>query len=229
MADVEIDGTIYSDVSSVVLAGADGEEVAFFLPALQAKTVTPTALGVTVTPDEGYTGLSGVTVEPVTAAVDDAIASEHILAGVTILGVPGGIETYAGADTVTPKAEAQVLATAGKLLPSDLVVQAVDFSSHVAFGTRTTAASAESFTVSGLPFRPSRLVCALMPSMANLPQNAAAAMAWSEEDAVAALSYYTGTLWSTASAVFTASEGSIQVTASGKLFPAGSYSYIAVG
>lgn len=62
-------------------------------PVLQNKTVTPTTSQQTVTADEGKDGLGTVTVNAVTAAIDENITATNIKNGVTILGVTG---TYAG-------------------------------------------------------------------------------------------------------------------------------------
>lgn len=61
---------------------------------LESKTVTPSTDDVTVEPTgEGKIGLSSVTVEAVTAAIDANITAGNIKKGVTILGVEG---TYEG-------------------------------------------------------------------------------------------------------------------------------------
>lgn len=65
------------------------------IPDLQAKTVNPSTSQQTVTPDQGKDGLSSVTVNAVTAAIDANIQAENILDGITILGVTG---TDAGYD-----------------------------------------------------------------------------------------------------------------------------------
>lgn len=62
-------------------------------PVLEDKTVTPTTAEQTITAGEGYDGLGTVTVNAVTAAIDENIVAENIKSGVTILGVTG---TYDG-------------------------------------------------------------------------------------------------------------------------------------
>lgn len=59
----------------------------------QTKTVNPSTSRQTVTPDEGYNGLTQVTVEAVTAAIDADIVAGNIKKDVNILGVVG---TYEG-------------------------------------------------------------------------------------------------------------------------------------
>lgn len=62
-------------------------------PELQEKSVSPTTSQQTITPDNGKDGLSKVTVNAVTAAIDENIVAGNIKSGVTILGVTG---TYDG-------------------------------------------------------------------------------------------------------------------------------------
>lgn len=63
-------------------------------PTLENKTVAPTTAEQTITAGEGYDGLGTVTVNAVTAAIDENIVAANIKSGVTILGVTG---TYEGA------------------------------------------------------------------------------------------------------------------------------------
>lgn len=59
---------------------------------LQEKTATPTTSQQLITADEGYDGLSSVTVEAVTNTIDSNILAENIKKGVSILGVEGSFE-----------------------------------------------------------------------------------------------------------------------------------------
>ena len=61
-------------------------------PVLQAKTAEPATTAQVVTADEGYDGLSSVTVDAVTAAIDANITPGNIKQGVEILGVEGTLE-----------------------------------------------------------------------------------------------------------------------------------------
>lgn len=58
-------------------------------PNLQNKTVTPTTSKQTITAGSNYDGLGTVTVNAVTAAIDENIVAGNIKDGVTILGVTG--------------------------------------------------------------------------------------------------------------------------------------------
>lgn len=62
-------------------------------PTLENKTVTPSTSEQTITAGTDYDGLGTVTVNAVTAAIDDNIVAGNIKSGVTILGVAG---TYSG-------------------------------------------------------------------------------------------------------------------------------------
>lgn len=59
-------------------------------PALQDRTITPSTSKQTVKKtSDSYYGLGTVTVNAVTAAIDENIVAENIKSGVTILGVTG--------------------------------------------------------------------------------------------------------------------------------------------
>ena len=60
-------------------------------PVLQEKTITPETLPTVVGADDGYDGLSQVTVNP-----DTNLKAENIRSGKTIFGVDG---TFAGVNT----------------------------------------------------------------------------------------------------------------------------------
>ena len=62
-------------------------------PSLQDKTVTPSTSKQTIKCTSAYYGLGTVTVNAVTAAIDNNITAGNIKSGVTILGVEG---TYTG-------------------------------------------------------------------------------------------------------------------------------------
>ena len=61
-------------------------------PVTQEKTANASTTRVEVEPDDGYTGLSKVTIEPVSADIDPNIKSENIKSGITILGIEGNVE-----------------------------------------------------------------------------------------------------------------------------------------
>lgn len=71
-------------------------------PRLQSKTATPSISQQTIIPDNGYDGLSQVTIGAVTSSIDSNIQAGNIKQGVTILGVAG---SYAGGgSTLVPTA-----------------------------------------------------------------------------------------------------------------------------
>ena len=64
-------------------------------PVLQSKTITPTKLNQTITPDTGYDALSSVIVNGVTSDIDSNITAGNIKEGVSILGVTGTLKPVA--------------------------------------------------------------------------------------------------------------------------------------
>jgi hypothetical protein len=96
-------------------------------PTLQQKTVTPTTAQQTVTPDNGYDGLSKVTVNG-----DSNLVAANIAEGVSIFGVTGtyegsgggsgsgSIETYTGIINATVLMEADLDYT-----DADLTIQKI--------------------------------------------------------------------------------------------------------
>ena len=81
-------GRVLSDGNGHAYTGNGGGEAR-----LQAKETNPATSVVNVTPDAGYDGLSRVTVNAVTSAIDSNIQAGNIRSGVSILGVAG---THAG-------------------------------------------------------------------------------------------------------------------------------------
>ena len=77
----------------------------------QTKTLLPSTIPQTVTPDEGYT-LSSVTVDAVNNTIDSNIKAENIKSGVTILGITGsynGTPKLEQSKTATPATSQQVV------------------------------------------------------------------------------------------------------------------------
>ena len=100
----EILGTIDVNnygLQSMVAGGAD----------LQEKTATPTTSQQVIQADEGYDGLSSVTVNAVTSAIDENIIPTNIRTGKTILGVQGNLEPDKPDQnkTVTPSTSQQTV------------------------------------------------------------------------------------------------------------------------
>lgn len=83
-------GNIKKNVSILGVTGSYDPQ-----PILQEKTIDPATSIQGVQADAGYDGLSNVTINAVTAAIDPHIQPENILSGVTILDVTG---TDAGYD-----------------------------------------------------------------------------------------------------------------------------------
>ena len=82
-------------------------------PTLQEKTITPTTSSQTVTPDTNYDGLSKVTINGVTSAIDSDIKAINIRKGIDILGVTGTMEEYVApklqSKSATPKTTLQTI------------------------------------------------------------------------------------------------------------------------
>lgn len=75
---------------------------------LQAKIVSPATTSQTYGPDTGYVGLSTVTVNAVTSAIDANITAANIKSGVSILGVSGSVTPVNNQTlTVTPTTSQQ--------------------------------------------------------------------------------------------------------------------------
>lgn len=75
----------------------------------QTATVDPSTSQQVVEPEEGYTGLSSVTVNAVTSAIDQNIAAGNIKKDVTILGVTGSYDPQPNLSNlnITPSTNAQ--------------------------------------------------------------------------------------------------------------------------
>lgn len=71
------------------LTGNVNVSVKYKDPITQEKSTIPTKEIQEIVFDEGYTGLSKVTVEAVTSDIDENIKPDNIISGVTILGVIG--------------------------------------------------------------------------------------------------------------------------------------------
>lgn len=74
-------------------------------PSLQSKPATPSTSQQIITADNGYDGLSQVTVSAVTSSIDADIVAGNIKSGVNILGVTG---SYTGASATVATTTATV-------------------------------------------------------------------------------------------------------------------------
>lgn len=77
----------------------------------QEKNATPTTSSQEIVADNGYSGLSKVTISGVTSAIDSNITAGNIKEGVTILGVTGTVDPTPDlqAKNVTPTTSQQVI------------------------------------------------------------------------------------------------------------------------
>ncbi len=83
----------------------------------QTKTVTPMTSSQTITPDTGYNGITSVTIDGVTSAIDSNIQAENIKSGVSILGVTGTMPS-AGKYGVTVEDVVGIIDNNGSLQPT---------------------------------------------------------------------------------------------------------------
>lgn len=94
--------TVYSDISALPVSGyslnpdviaAIAKVAALYVaPALVTETIAPATTTKEYTPGAGKDGFSKVTVNAVTAAIDENIVAENIKKDVVILGVTGSYE-----------------------------------------------------------------------------------------------------------------------------------------
>lgn len=92
------------------LKGELNKSVEYLKPITQEKTINPTFELQEVTPDKEYTGLSKVTINPVTNEIDEDITPENIKEGVNILGIEGTLKGLNATEiTINPTNEEQVI------------------------------------------------------------------------------------------------------------------------
>ena len=109
-------GNIKKDVSILGVTGSYDPQ-----PTLQAKTATPTTSQQVITADSGNDGLSQVTVEGVTSAIDSNITANNIKSGVTILGVTGTVT-----EGITPTGNINITNTNSTDVTNYATAQVVD-------------------------------------------------------------------------------------------------------
>ena len=128
------------------LSGSLNCGVVHIEPIVQEKSAIPLMEAQEITPDNGYTGLSKVTVEAVTSSIDSNIISENIKSGVSILGVEGNYanleETTATENDVAEGKTAYIstglVTGTGKLAPSitkGLRIDTIDANGYVTEAT----------------------------------------------------------------------------------------------
>lgn len=78
-------------------------------PVYEEVTISPMITAQTIYPDDGYDGITKITVNPVTSAIDSNIKPENIVKGIEILGVIGNFEYLFDTVTITPKTTKQVI------------------------------------------------------------------------------------------------------------------------
>lgn len=93
----------------------------------QEKTVSASTSDIIVTPDDGFGGLSKVTVNAVTADIDSDIKPENIKTGINILGVAGNLPEFIPESIlINPTTEQQIITpTPGKTAITNITVNAV--------------------------------------------------------------------------------------------------------
>lgn len=125
----DIDPNIKAEniMDGVSILGVEGEMVGL---QGQTKTITPSTTQQTITPDEGYNGITEITVEAVTSDIDSDIKAENIKQGVEILGVAGNVVELKGeTKTITPTTAQQTITpSSGKNGMTEVTVSAVDAS-----------------------------------------------------------------------------------------------------
>ena len=80
-----------TELIAQIQSALEGKVVGSSEPVLQNKTITPTTIEQTITADDGYDGLSSVTVNG-----DSNLVPENIASGVSIFGVGGTLEAGGG-------------------------------------------------------------------------------------------------------------------------------------
>lgn len=110
LSSVTVNG-VTSDIDSNITAGNIKEGVSILgvtgtlksvaAPNLQSKSATPLTTNQTIEPDEGYDGLSYVSISKVDSSIDENIVAGNIKKDISILGVTGTYEGDGSAYTTT--------------------------------------------------------------------------------------------------------------------------------